>query len=205
MHPARLRTATHESPFANLSDPIQVGDLKRVQVAELARVRGLSLTGTDIARLMALVGGHPYLVCAVLDDLCDGHYSLDTLADGGPLGRLARRGQGLRDGYALADVDLRRRRTEHRDGEDPLGRARALREDRRRAARKISRYQKLSEDFIREFKNRVEWGYISEFQKLSENFIREFKDKVDWYNIITNQELSKDFRKEFRHYIRGRR
>ena len=51
-------------------------------------------------------------------------------------------------------------------------------------------YQKpLSEDFIREFKNKVDWNWISVKQKLSENFIREFKDKVSWgyikpkYNI----------------------
>ena len=37
---------------------------------------------------------------------------------------------------------------------------------------------KLSEDFIREFQDKVWWNYISEFQKLSEDFIREFKEKL---------------------------
>ena len=36
----------------------------------------------------------------------------------------------------------------------------------------------LSENFIRELQDKVDWCYISERQKLSENFIREFQDKV---------------------------
>ena len=44
---------------------------------------------------------------------------------------------------------------------------------------KISKYQKLPEDFIRKFKDRFDWRYISIYQKLSEDFIREFQDKVD--------------------------
>jgi len=57
----------------------------------------------------------------------------------------------------------------------------------------ISQYQILSEDFIREFKDRVNWEYISSYQKLSEAFIGEFKDKVSWYYISSNQMLSEDF------------
>ena len=62
----------------------------------------------------------------------------------------------------------------------------------------ISRYQKLSEDFIREFKDEVNWVCISENQKLSEDFIREFKDKVNWFWISKYQKLSKDFIREFK-------
>jgi hypothetical protein len=61
----------------------------------------------------------------------------------------------------------------------------------------ISRYQKLSEDFIRQFQDKVNWNMISFYQKLSEDFIREFQDKVDWYNISCNQKLSEDFIREF--------
>lgn len=61
----------------------------------------------------------------------------------------------------------------------------------------ISAYQTLSEEFIREFKDRVNWNYISHVQILSEDFIREFKDRVDWTNIFKRQKLSKKFRKEF--------
>jgi hypothetical protein len=38
--------------------------------------------------------------------------------------------------------------------------------------------QNLSEDFIREFQDRVAWILISSYQRLSENFIEEFQDKI---------------------------
>ena len=64
---------------------------------------------------------------------------------------------------------------------------------------KIStQYQKLSEPFIRKFKNRVNWEYISICQKLSENFIREFKGRVDWFWILRYQTLSEDFIRELK-------
>ena len=62
----------------------------------------------------------------------------------------------------------------------------------------ISRYQELPEDFIREFKDKVDWCWISIYQKLSENFIREFKDKVDWFRISIYQKLSENFIREFK-------
>ena len=43
----------------------------------------------------------------------------------------------------------------------------------------ISSNQHLSEDFIREFKNKVYWSLISRSQHLSEDFIDEFKDRLD--------------------------
>ena len=58
-------------------------------------------------------------------------------------------------------------------------------------------FQKLSENFIREFKNRINWECISKHQKLSESFIREFQDKVNWNWISKHQKLSKSFIKEF--------
>ena len=60
----------------------------------------------------------------------------------------------------------------------------------------ISRYQKLSEDFIRAFKDEVCWVTISRYQKLSETFIREFKDKVYWWNISRYQNISEEFIRE---------
>ena len=62
----------------------------------------------------------------------------------------------------------------------------------------ISAYQKLSEDFIREFKDSVDWDYISQYQKLSEDFIREFKGSVNWSDISEYQKLSEDFIREFK-------
>ena len=61
----------------------------------------------------------------------------------------------------------------------------------------ISEYQSLSEDFIREFKDRVSWTCISGYHRLSEDFIREFKDRVDWACISAYQHLSEDFIREF--------
>ena len=65
----------------------------------------------------------------------------------------------------------------------------------------ITKYQKLSEDFIREFQNKVDWFYISRYQKLSENFIREFKDRVYWNLISQYQKLSEDFIREFQYKV----
>ena len=65
----------------------------------------------------------------------------------------------------------------------------------------ISHSQKLSEEFIEEFKNKVDWINISYFQILSEAFIREFKDEVDWYYIAASQILSARFIDEFIDYI----
>ena len=61
----------------------------------------------------------------------------------------------------------------------------------------VSRHKGLTEDFIREFANKVNWCYISLCQHLSEDFIREFKDRVSWYYISTFQHLSEDFIREF--------
>ena len=50
----------------------------------------------------------------------------------------------------------------------------------------ISMTQDLSEDFIREFKDKVHWGCISKYQKLSESFILEFNDKIVLSDICNN-------------------
>ena len=61
----------------------------------------------------------------------------------------------------------------------------------------ISNYQNLSEDFIREFQNKIDWNNIFYYQVLSEDFIREFQDKVNWDYISIHQALSEDFIREF--------
>jgi hypothetical protein len=61
----------------------------------------------------------------------------------------------------------------------------------------VSIYQKLSEEFIKEFQDKVNWESVSIYQKLSEEFIKEFQDKVDWYFVSANQKLSEEFIKEF--------
>lgn len=49
--------------------------------------------------------------------------------------------------------------------------------------------------------SRIQWNYISEFQELSEDFIREFKDKVYWHWISKYQKLSENFIREFKHRL----
>lgn len=67
----------------------------------------------------------------------------------------------------------------------------------------VCQYQKLSENFIRNFickklpSNSIGWNELSRYQKLSENFIRKYKDKVDWLNISRFQNLSEAFIKKF--------
>ncbi len=58
------------------------------------------------------------------------------------------------------------------------------------------KYQKLSESFIREFKDKIDWFIISRFQKLSENFIKEFQDKIVWNWFKDNNLLSEEFKEE---------
>jgi hypothetical protein len=60
----------------------------------------------------------------------------------------------------------------------------------------ISRYQVLSEDFIKEFFNEIALEAICESQILSEDFIISIMGKLNkrcWVNISENQELSDDF------------
>ena len=65
----------------------------------------------------------------------------------------------------------------------------------------ISRYSHLSEDFIRKFADRVDWYYISAYQHLSEDFIREFADRVTWDWLVKYQHLSEDFIREFKYKV----
>ena len=59
----------------------------------------------------------------------------------------------------------------------------------------------ISEDFMKEFRDKICWLYISIFQKLNEDFMRELKDKVLWQDAYQHQEMSEDFIYEFRDYI----
>ena len=57
----------------------------------------------------------------------------------------------------------------------------------------ISIHQKLSEEFIDKYKDKVKWHYISAYQTLSEEFIEKHYDKVNWNIISRYQTLSEDF------------
>ena len=62
----------------------------------------------------------------------------------------------------------------------------------------ISHKYNLSEDFIREFQdkviwyNKVYWAHICRHQKLSKEFIVEFADKVNFQYILMNENISND-------------
>jgi len=66
---------------------------------------------------------------------------------------------------------------------------------------KISQHHHLTEEFIRNHKDKVVWTDISFYQNLSENFIREFQDKVKWNIISHSQILSEEFIEEFKNEI----
>ena len=62
---------------------------------------------------------------------------------------------------------------------------------------------------IREFQDKVDWYNISQHQNLSEDFIREFKDKVfkdevdvETYNRVHQKKTWKQKRKEMREYAK---
>src|SRR3972149_3563536 len=65
----------------------------------------------------------------------------------------------------------------------------------------ISQNQKLSEQFIEKFQDKVKWYGISLYQKLSEQFIEKFQDKADWYWISKYQKLSEQFIEKFQDKI----
>ena len=58
----------------------------------------------------------------------------------------------------------------------------------------ISGSETLSEDFIREFRNKVSWCYISYYQSLSKDFIVEFFDKIDFELLLMNNLISKEIK-----------
>ena len=60
----------------------------------------------------------------------------------------------------------------------------------------LSHKRILSEDFIREFQDKVFWNVISHYQKLSEHFIIEYQDKINSNCLSGNDNISDEI-KEF--------
>jgi hypothetical protein len=54
----------------------------------------------------------------------------------------------------------------------------------------------LSDYFIRDFQDKVDWHYISGSFPLTENFIEEFQDKINWESVSKYQNLTEDFIKK---------
>lgn len=61
---------------------------------------------------------------------------------------------------------------------------------------KICTYKELSEDFIIEFQDKLNWYNISYFQNLSEEFIGEHQEKLNWVLVINNEKIPAELRRE---------
>lgn len=59
----------------------------------------------------------------------------------------------------------------------------------------------LSFDFLKEFRNYLNWFWISHLQKLSEYVMDEFKNELDWLQLSYYQKMSFDFIMAFRHKV----
>ena len=57
----------------------------------------------------------------------------------------------------------------------------------------ISKYQKLSEEYMRKHKDDLDWDIISEYQNLSETFMEEMSDYINWTWVSEKQKISKEF------------
>lgn len=65
--------------------------------------------------------------------------------------------------------------------------------------KKIWKYQHVSVNFIRTYIHKVVWKDICKFQILDEQFIRDFHKKISWMFVSMYQKLSDEFIIEFSH------
>ena len=73
----------NQSPF-NVGLPVELPELTKKQVTDLAEKHGLVLTEAEIARLMSMIGGHPYLVRVALYHLAKKEIDLENLLEIAP-------------------------------------------------------------------------------------------------------------------------
>jgi hypothetical protein len=73
----------NQSPF-NVGLPIELPEFDAAQVQDLARRHGLDWGAADVAQLMAMVGGHPYLVRMALYEVARGDCTLPDLLQTAP-------------------------------------------------------------------------------------------------------------------------
>ena len=68
---------------------------------------------------------------------------------------------------------------------------------------KLTECNLLTEEFIRDHLEECGcyWPNICTTSPLSEDFCREFADRVAWYALIINKKISEKFMKEMRDYI----
>ncbi len=73
----------HQSPF-NVGVPFRLPQFNLQQVQTLAQLHGLTWTIADTEQLMAMVGGHPYLIRLALYHLAHQDITLDRLLQSAP-------------------------------------------------------------------------------------------------------------------------
>lgn len=73
----------NQSPF-NVGEPLRLKELTRPQVAELADRYGLNWSDNPIDHLMAMIGGHPYLVRLAMYYISTQEVTLDQLLQEAP-------------------------------------------------------------------------------------------------------------------------
>jgi hypothetical protein len=63
---------------------------------------------------------------------------------------------------------------------------------------RVSKYQRLTEDFIRKFADKLNWDFVSQYQVLSDDFMREFQESINWNIISQHKTLSEKFMVDFK-------
>ena len=63
-------------------------------------------------------------------------------------------------------------------------------------------YQTISERFIEEHKSYIHWIYISKHQRLTQHFIHKYRDVLNWDLICTYQRLSSKFIEDHYRYVK---
>jgi hypothetical protein len=62
----------------------------------------------------------------------------------------------------------------------------------------VLKVSNVSEAFLRDFKDRIDWRTVSMRQKISLEFVREFAHLIDWRYLSYNSHLTGDIIAEFR-------
>ena len=68
----------------------------------------------------------------------------------------------------------------------------------------ISNHLPLNEEFIIKFQDKRDWEAASNYDILSGNFIRKFQDKLNWNSISRYQSLTSDLIREFQDKVNWR-
>ncbi|MBE9125195.1 MULTISPECIES: AAA-like domain-containing protein [unclassified Coleofasciculus] len=75
--------SVNQSPF-NVGLPIELSEFQPAMVLELAQRYGLSWSTTEVEQLMAMVGGHPYLVRKAIESIARFEITLKQLLETAP-------------------------------------------------------------------------------------------------------------------------